>query len=63
MNTPTYADYLADPAAVRADLQRAASRARAIAMYQHGLMPLARFCGRLIAVRGLRMQLDPRLAA
>jgi hypothetical protein len=60
MKTPTYEDYLADPAAVRAELHRAATRARDEAIYRHAIVPFARFCGRLLAVRGIRMQLDPR---
>ena len=63
MKTPTYEDYLANPAAVRADVHRAASRARAEAMYVHGLASLARFCAVLVSIRGLKLQLDPRAAA
>jgi hypothetical protein len=62
MKTPTYEDYLANPAAVRAQVERAANRARAEAVYIHALVPFARFCGRLTAVRGIRVQLDPRPA-
>jgi hypothetical protein len=62
MKTPTYEDYLANPAAVRAELHRAATRARTQALYQQVIVPLARLCGRLVAVRGMRMQLDPRQA-
>ena len=57
----TYETYLADPSAAYAQIQRAAGRARAEALYRHVLEPLARFCGRLTAIRGVRMQLDPRI--
>jgi len=60
MKTPTYQDYLVNPEAVRAQVQRAASHARSHAVYHYAIAPLVRFCGSVIAVRGIRMQLDPR---
>jgi hypothetical protein len=60
MKNPTYETYLADPSAAHAQIQRAASRARAEAVHRHVLAPLARFCGRLTAIRGVRLRLDPR---
>jgi hypothetical protein len=60
MKNLTYLAYLADPSAAHAQVQRAASRARAEAVYRHVLAPLTRFCGRLTAIRGMRLQVDPR---
>jgi hypothetical protein len=61
MTQPTYDDYLADPLA-REAIERAARHARALALQKHLFAPLARFCGRLTAVRGFRLRLDPRAA-
>jgi acyl-[acyl carrier protein]--UDP-N-acetylglucosamine O-acyltransferase len=60
MKNLTYEAYLADPLAAHAQIQRAASRGRAAAVHQYVIAPLARFCGQLSAVRGVRLQLDPR---
>jgi hypothetical protein len=63
MENLTYQAYLADPATAHTQIQRAASRARVEAVYRHVIAPMARFCGRLTAIRGVRLQLDPRVAA
>jgi hypothetical protein len=62
MKTITYETYLAD-AAVREGIVRAARRAQATAVYEYLMKPLVLFCGRLSAVRGVRLQLDPRVVA
>lgn len=62
MKTLTYETYVTDPA-VREAVLRAALRARSEALSLHLVLPLARFCGRLLAIRGVRMRLDPRAAA
>jgi hypothetical protein len=62
MENITYEDYLANPSEVLAQIQREASRARALAVHQYILMPLAQFCGRLLAIRGAKLYLDPRAA-
>src|SRR5262245_46647477 len=61
MTEPTYNDYLTDPLA-REAIERAARNARALALQKHLFVPLARLCGRLTAVRGVSLRLDPRLA-
>ena len=60
MKNVTYETYLAEPA-VREQIAAAARRAQAFAMHRYLLQPLVRFCGRLIAVRGFRLRLDPRV--
>jgi hypothetical protein len=62
MEKLTYNDYLADPMAAQARIQRAASRSRAEAVGGYVFVPLARFCARLVAVRGVKLWLDPRVA-
>lgn len=61
MKTITYETYLAD-SSVREAIEREARRAQAIAVQEYLIEPLVRFCGRLTAVRGVRLQLDPRPA-
>jgi hypothetical protein len=63
MKKLTYEDYLADPSAVTARIQLGAQRDRARAVQRYLLAPLARFCGRLLAIRGVKLRLDPRAAA
>jgi hypothetical protein len=41
-------------------VRREANRQRALAVRTQLLMPLARFCGRLLAIRGVKLRLDPR---
>jgi len=60
MKNLTYADYLADPEATLERIQREARRARVEAIGQYLLEPLARLCGRLLAIRGVKLYLDPR---
>jgi hypothetical protein len=62
MKNIAYETYLADPA-VREGIEHAARRAQAIALHRYLIAPLVRFCGRLTAVRGVRLQLDPRVVA
>ena len=59
MNEPTYASYLADQG-VRAEIERAARRARAAAVSRLMLLPLLRFCGALLQIPTVS---GPRLAA
>jgi hypothetical protein len=61
MRNVTYQDYLADPAAALGPIQREAQRARTEAFSRHLLAPLARLCGRLLAIRGAKRYLDPRV--
>ena len=60
MKTPTYETFLEDPAAVMTHVRREASRARNLALDSYLLKPLANFCGRLLAIRGVKLRLDPR---
>ena len=62
MKNLTYQDYLADPAAALERIQREAQRARTEAVSRYLFEPLARFCGRLLAIRGAKLYLDPRAA-
>jgi hypothetical protein len=62
MKNLTYATYLADPA-LREQIIADAHRARAQAVQRYLFAPLVRFCGVLVSIRGLRLQLDPRAAA
>jgi hypothetical protein len=62
MKNLSYDTYLTEPA-VREQIIAAARRAQAIAIQRYLLAPLMRFCGRLTALRGVRLQLDPRVAA
>jgi hypothetical protein len=62
MKNLIYETYLTDPA-LREQIIATAHSLRAQAMQRHLLLPLARFCGKLVAVRGLKMWLDPRAAA
>jgi hypothetical protein len=59
MKKLTYETYLTDPSAVAAQVRLDASRARALAVHRYVLMPLARFCGELLAIRGVKLHLDP----
>jgi hypothetical protein len=63
MKNLTYETYLTDPAAVVAQVRRDARRARALAVHRYLIWPLARFCAMLLAIRGVKLQLDPRAAA
>jgi len=62
MENLTYQTYLTDPAA-RTRIADAARSARAAAGYRYLVLPLVQFCGRLVAVRGVRLHLDPRETA
>jgi hypothetical protein len=63
MKNLTYETYLSNPSEVHAQIQRAASRDRADAAHRYVIGPVVRFCGQLIAIRGVRLQLDPRVGA
>ena len=56
----TYQTYLTDPAA-REQIDAAARSARTQAMRRYLLMPLVRFCGKLMSVPALGPQHDPRV--
>lgn len=60
MKTPTYEDYLADPSAVTHEVRLEAQRARALAVQRYILAPITRLCGELLAIRGVKIYLDPR---
>lgn len=62
MKNIAYETYLTDPS-MRERIERSARRAQAIAVHQYLIEPLVRFCGSLTAVRGVRLQLDPRVVA
>jgi orotidine-5'-phosphate decarboxylase len=62
MKNITYETSLVDSSA-REEIERAARRAQAMALRQYVMGPLVRFCGSLTAVRGFRLQLDPRVAS
>ena len=63
MKTLTYEDYLADPLAVLGRIQLQAQHARALAIHRYIVAPAARACGRLLAIRGIRLRLDPLAGA
>jgi hypothetical protein len=63
MKKLTYEIYLTDPAGVMAQVRLEAHRERAEAVRHYVLAPLARFCGRLLSIRGVRLHLDPRAEA
>jgi len=58
----TYQQYLADPQRFQEQVELAARRMRAEAL-RRAFFELADFCGRLLAVRGVKLLLDPRPAA
>jgi len=60
MKTPTYEDYLANPAAVREQVERQARRERAEAVYRFFIAPLIRLFMRTPSKPALRLQ--PRSA-
>ena len=60
MKNLTYETYLADPQRVQEQILAEARRMRAVALKRTVFAPLAAFCGRLLAIRGVKLQLDPR---
>ena len=62
MKNLTYEAYLADPQAVQGQIELEARRMRTQALKSAVFEPLAAFCGWLLAIRGLRLRLDPRQA-
>jgi hypothetical protein len=62
MRNLTYETYLANPQAVQERIELEARRMRAQALQSAVFEPLAAFCGRLLAIRGIRLRLDPRQA-
>ena len=60
MKNLTYEIYLADPQRVQEQILDAARRMRAEALKRTLFDPLAAFCARLLAIRGVRLRLDPR---
>jgi hypothetical protein len=60
MKKLTYETYLADPLRVREQILDEARRMRAETLKRTIFDPFAAFCGRLLAIRGVRLWLDPR---
>jgi hypothetical protein len=60
MKKLTYETYLADPQRVQEQILDEARRMRAEALQRAFFKPLAAFCGSLLAIRGVRLRLDPR---
>jgi len=60
MKNLTYETWLADPQRVQEQIELEARRVRAQALKRTFFDPLAAFCGRLLAIRGVRLRLDPR---
>ena len=60
MENMTYQTYLTDPAA-REQIDAAARSIRTQAVRRYLLMPLARFCAKLVSVPALGPQVDPRV--
>ena len=60
MKNMTYQTYLTDPAA-RGQIDAAARSVRAQALQSYLFAPLARFCGKLISIRGVGLQPAPSL--
>ena len=60
MKKLTYDTYLADPQRVQEQILDEARRMRAEALKRTLFDPLAAFCGRLLAIRGVKLLLDPR---
>jgi len=63
MKKLTYEAYLADPQSVHERIEHQARRMRAEALKRAFFDPLAAFCGRLLAIRGVTLLLDPRQPA
>jgi hypothetical protein len=62
MKNMTYQTYLTDPAA-RGQIDAAARSVRAQTAQRYLFAPLARFCGKLVSIRGVGLHLDPRVGA
>jgi hypothetical protein len=60
MKNLTYETYLADPQRAQEQILDEARRMRARALKRAFFEPLAAFCGRLLAIRGVKLLLDPR---
>jgi hypothetical protein len=60
MKKLTYETFLADPRAVQDQIEFEARRMRSAALKAMFFDPLAAFCGRLLAIRGARLLIDPR---
>jgi len=60
MENMTYQTYLTKPTA-REEIDAAARGFRAQAVRRYVLMPLARFCGKLMLIRGVGLHLNPRV--
>ena len=63
MKNLTYQAYLADPQLAQEQIELEARRMRAEALKRSFFDPLAAFCARLLAIRGVKLMLDPRQAA
>jgi hypothetical protein len=60
MKQLTYQTYLTDPA-MRQQIDAAVRGARAQALQRYLFAPLARFCGKLVSIRGAGLQPAPSL--
>lgn len=60
MKNLTYETYFADPQLAQEQIELEARRMRAEALKRTFFDPLAAFCGRLLAIRGVKLMLDPR---
>ena len=60
MRNLTYETYLADPQGMQEQILGEARRMRAEALSRALFEPLAAFCGRVLAIRGVKLRLDPR---
>ena len=63
MKKLTYETYFADPQAIQQSVELEARRMRSREMQRLVFDPLFAFCARLLAVRGVKLLLDPRQAA
>jgi hypothetical protein len=59
----TYDTFLRNPDAALQQVRAEAARERALAVQRYLIAPALRLCGRLLAIRGPRFQLDPRWVA
>jgi hypothetical protein len=63
MKNLTSQEYFADPQLAQERIELVARRMRAEALKRAFFDPLAAFCARLLAIRGVKLLLDPRQAA
>ncbi len=63
MKNLSYQTYLANPQLVTEQIELEARRMRARELKRVLFEPLAAFCARLLAIRGVKLLLDPRQPA